>query len=601
MTQEGETLVEAFLIVEQPRQRLVHWSHALAPLDDPAAPPLALVRVYWDPAADQALLNLVYDPSVLGAHRLRHVVELALLAEIGMIQPAELSDGDRRRFLELRLARCTLRVDTQRNVVNTLAELVRQIRDVRSPSGRTALASIHPQSFATRRATPRGDTADPVLLVPSEPVLLVNAKGTRDDLPPHRASRERLLVPHLGSPPPPVVSAAATRDEVQHREDRTVSPHLVSRIHRAQTVEMPTVEVDRYVTESLSSPLPPPPHRGRARSPSEASTDRMIAAVPDPSPTNAMIYARYLRSGRWVPIRVGALSLKGAALMAGALPRMNDHVDVALSFSGHRALVRGNVGKISSVAEAALSGAASFSVNFELDDAARRQLTALLTAARTAKITIKPAPARAALRFPVDWAISLGTSKGVVRSKALDVSREGLFVRPLHALLMGSTVTFSSVLDDGAAPIAGRARVVRHVAEPDACTQGLSAGYGLHILSMGDADRVRWEAFLARVEKRADRRVLVGAAASRFPEIQAELVAAGYNVTGGAEPGALAQLASGDARPVDAVLIDAGWLSASASPAWVESLFSTRNVPCVTLHGDAKRARATIDRLLLVA
>jgi hypothetical protein len=165
----------------------------------------------------------------------------------------------------------------------------------------------------------------------------------------------------------------------------------------------------------------------------------------------------------------------------------------------------------------------------------------------------------------------------------------------------GAVVSFSSVLDDGGAPVAGRARVVRHVTEAEARAAGLQTGYGLQIVEMGAQDRANWLAFLGRVERRADRRVLVGAGAQRLIEIQAELAAAGYAVTGGTDPGALVQLASGEARPVDAALIDAGWLTPQTSPEWVESLFSARNVPCVTLHGDAKRARATVDRLLLVA
>jgi hypothetical protein len=54
-------------------------------------------------------------------------------------------------------------------------------------------------------------------------------------------------------------------------------------------------------------------------------------------------------------------------------------------------------------------------------------------------------------------------------------------------------------------------------------------------------------------------------------------------------------------RPVDAALVDADWLGHGASATWVETLFSARNVPCVTHHGDAKRARAAIDKLLAVA
>jgi hypothetical protein len=60
------------------------------------------------------------------------------------------------------------------------------------------------------------------------------------------------------------------------------------------------------------------------------------------------------------------------------------------------------------------------------------------------------------------------------------------------------------------------------------------------------------------------------------------------------------QLASGDMRPADAVLIDAGWLQNEASATLVESLFSARNVPCVTMNGEVRRARQAIDRLLEV-
>lgn len=582
MQQGGEALVEAFLIVDQPRQRLGHWSHALSPLDDQAAPPLANVCAYWDPTTDQALINLTYDPFALGTDRLHYVVEIALLAELGMIQPAELSRGDRRRFLEERLTRCTLRVENQRNVVGALVELVKKIRELKTPSGRTL-------------AQPRGDTEDPV--------MLVKAKGTRDNIaPPPRA--DAVVLPLRtrteGSPPPTRVTGNVVRNH-----------------HRAPTVEMSPEEIERRASltatpteitssESLRMPI--------ARNDTNLATDRM-PTTPPPIPTRIVsektppptipqpstIYARYLRSGRWVPIRVGALSLKGAALMAGALPRINDHVDVALSFGGHRALVRGNVGKVSSEEEASASGASSFNVSFQLDDASRRQLTALLTAARAAKITIKPAPPRTARRFPVDWQFGLSTSKGVVRSEALDVSRDGMFVHPQHALILGTTVSFSSVLDDGGAPVSGRAKIVRHITEAEARSCGLAAGYGLYITEMGQDDRKRWLAFLDRIERRSERRVLIGASPARLQEIQSDLAAVGYAVTGATDPGALVQLAGGDVRPVDAALIDAGWLTPQTSPEWIESLFAARNVPCVQLQGDTKRARAVIDQLLILA
>jgi hypothetical protein len=313
------------------------------------------------------------------------------------------------------------------------------------------------------------------------------------------------------------------------------------------------------------------------------------------------IYARYLRNGRWMPIRIGSLSLKGAALMAGALPRVDDRVDIALAYGKLRALVRGTVAKVSTTEEVVASGTTAFHVSFELDDASRRQLTVLLTAARAAKVTIKPPQPRSARRYPVEWPVCLGTMRGAVRADALDVSADGMFVKPLHALALDANLTFTAVLDDGLPPVSGRSRVIRNLSEADARTVGLSPGYGLSIVEMAALDRERWCAFLARIEKRATKRVLIGAAPARLAELQGGLVSAGYAATGGSDPGAIAQLASAEARPVDAALIDAGWLAASGSQSWVESLFSARNVPCVTMHGDARRARMAIDRLLSVA
>ena len=548
----------AFLVIDQPRQRLSHWSTALSPLDDPHAPPYVSVIAHYDPLFDQALIALRYDAANLGDHGLAFLVELALLAEVGMIQPAELSEGDRKRFLTERLARCVLTVEDARHVTSALTELVRRIREQRTSKSQAAVlptvadASEAMLPMPKRPAAPRPPSPRP----PSPPPVPAAALA--------RLPRGDTNDPHL------LVKAKGTRNDLGSRVTGSDRMAPVRDVHRADTVEMDAGDIARRAVETL----------------------------PPLAQASSMIYARYLRSGRWVPIRIGALSLKGAALMSGALPRVNDNVDVALSFAGHRALVRGSVGKVSTIEESATSGTSTFSVDFRLDDASRRQLTGLLTAARAAKVTIKPPPARAARRFPVEWPVGLGTSKGVVRAEALDVSKAGLFVRPLHALTMGATVTFSSVLDDGGAPVNGRAKVIRHITDAEARSQGLSAGYGLSITDMGDDARGRWHAFLARIEKRADRRILIGATPARMTELQTCLAAAGYVVTGGTDPGALVQLASAEARPVDAALIDAAWLSPQMSSEWIEALFSARNVPCVTLHGDARRARATIDKLL---
>ncbi len=511
-------IVEAYLIVEQPRQRLSHWTQSLAPLDENHAPPLAGITAYYDPEADQALLGLRYDELALGAEKLSYVVEVALLAEIGMIQPHALSDGDRKRFLNERLARCTYSVADKRTVLGAFTELVRGIREGKHKQTQEIAKPI---GVVPKRTPPKAARALPT---PAQPtVLQVKPKGTRDDL----VQQQKLV--------------KSTRD---------VDP-----------------ETDPY------------------------------------RPTNTLpqgiIYARYLRSGRWVPIRIGALSLKGAALMSGALPRVHDHVDLAFAYGDFRALVRGPVNKVSTVDETSQTGAATFSVQFELDDAGRRQLTTLLTAARAAQVTIKPPPPRSTRRYPVEWPVCLGTMRGAVRADALDISYGGMFVRPAHPLAMDSSLNFSIVLDDGAAPISGRAKVVRHVTEADAQTCGLVSGYGLHITDMNDADLGRWMTFLTRIEKRAEKRVLIGATADRLVELQTALAAIGYAVSGGTDPGALVQLA-GAARPVDAVLLDGDWLAPGTSTSWIESLFSARKVPCVTLHGEPRRGRLAIDKLLAI-
>ena len=682
MTNAHAPLVEAFLIVEQPRQRLSHWTQTLAALDSPHAPALAAIIAFYDPTTDQALLNLRYDEIALGPKQLDFIIEIALLAEVGMIQPHQLSGAERNRFLIDRLSRCTHQVTYQRNVIGALTELVRKVKEQKSAGVTKAVSKTlatplprqpPPIPAAARKPPPeveqtserwgakttperaserrqpspsidgtysdrkpakaivevvserwgtapildgasarwpiaRGDTRDPVLL--EEPVLLVPAKGTRSDLEHvegtadvNRAATDDVATVASGSggrpayaggtrPPPAPLPRASRRDDTNLATPQNA-------LHKAQqpTVEMPV------------APLPPPSFRDpevelldrstarRAWSPSSVSPHLLAAeSRPQPQPPG-IIYARYLRSGKWVAIRVGALNIKGAALMAVAMPRLHDHIDLALSFAGHRALVRAAVTKVSSHGEARTTGASSFTVTFELDDASRRPLTSLLTAARDANVTIKPPPPRSTRRYPVEWPICLGTSRGALKADALDVSTHGMFVRPTSNLTLDAVVNFSITLDDNAPPIAGRARVVRQISDAEAKAAGLTAGYGLHIMDIAEPDRMRWLGFLARIERRAEKRVLIGASPARLLELQTALSAIGYAVTGGTDSAALAELATSEARPVDAALIDGGWIDSNG----VETVFSARNVPCVTLYGDARRARIAIDKLLAVA
>jgi len=640
--------VEAFLLIEQPRQRSSHWAASLASLDSPLAPTPIAVVAYYDPSSDQALLNLQYDQADTGDAGLDFLVQVALLAEVGMVQPAVLSEGERARFLAARLSRCTIRVTNQKSAVGALGELVRMIRAERAPQ-----AALEPPPIPLTKkkvkvpmpARPTLSVAAPKGAPPDDPVF--TAKGTRDNM-------QREAIAALRLPATDMDYDGIPEIDVDDAPDSTpllapdASRNLIPRASRLPTVTMEP-EVIRELTatnaddsDRITAPMAldrlqalakaedvkrmPPPLRPPTENDFAEEDDVKsvtVAAIPnllrktarsfaplqrraqsEPYLTTSqqanIIYARYLRGGRWIPVRVGALSLKGAALLAGALPRVDDRVDVALTFGTHRALVRGLVAKVSTPRESQSSGAATFSVTFKLDEVSKRQLTALLVAARDAKITIKPPPARATRRFPVEWHIALGTTKGAVKAVALDVSTGGMFVRSPFSLELDAVLNFSVVLDDGGAPIAGRCKVVRRITDAEARTCGLAPGFGLEIVDMSEADRMRWLGFLARIERRTEKRVLIGAEPARLAELQAGLASLGYAVCGGTDPGTLVQLANSDTRLADAVLIDAGWLQNEASSTLVESLFSARNVPCVTMHGEVRRARQAIDRLLEV-
>lgn len=603
-------LIEAFLILEQPRQRLSHWTQALAPLDHERAPPLASVDGYYDPTFDQALLGVSYDELALGGEGLAYIVDVALRAQIGMIQPSELSADDRRRILGERLARCTVRVIHQRSVFGALAELVRRVSDEqRAPRlqpaapavtlGRGSFPPVPDRLQPPKPALDRGRL--PRVQIPA---LIKPAGGPAMPKSERRLSRH--VIPRAPSPAPSlpaparaVAAAAAVAAEESRDRMATAEMNPLDAQKLAATHLSPVASVLDEPTRTHVLPGPQAVLEPSAEGSQEMPVSDPYASVVAPLPPGC-IYARYLRSGRWVPVRVGALSLRGAALMAGALPRVRDPVEIALGYADLRAMARGRVHKISTTEEAARRGAASFSVVFDLDDGSRRQLTALLHAARAANVTIKPPPPRGDRRIPIQWPVVLSTPRGALRAEALDASREGLFVRYAEPLTLETRVAFSISLDDGLGPMTARTRVARFIDEAAARSCGVVPGYGLHIIEMSSTDRERWLAFVDRIERRAERRVLVGTTRNRLRELQVRLAAAGYAVATATDPDALVQLASGDERAVDACLIDAGWMPPGRTGTWSEALFPTRTVPCVAVRGDVRRAREALDQVLSI-
>jgi len=337
--------------------------------------------------------------------------------------------------------------------------------------------------------------------------------------------------------------------------------------------------------------------RASTRAPTAPSL-RTLARAPSKPPTD--IDVRFLRGGQWTAARLRALSVKAAYLVTGAPPRLGDSVHVALGFADHGALLRGSVYHVTTADDALTTGSSGFAVRFpSFPSAGRRQLVELLTAAREAGVTIKPPPPRHAVRFPVCWPVQVGLGNESFHADALDVSNGGLFLATGHALDLGAEVSIAVPLEQGE-QVTARARVARQMPPGDAAPRGLRGGTGLELTSMADVDRRLWGAFLDRVRRRTERRVMVGASAARVDELAAALSAAGYSVTAGSDAGMLVRLADLEPRPPDAVVIEVG-LAAQGPDHWLEQVFSAREVPCVTVHGDGWRTRCVVDRLLQVA
>ena len=265
--------------------------------------------------------------------------------------------------------------------------------------------------------------------------------------------------------------------------------------------------------------------------------------------------------------------------MTGALPRVDDHVDVALRTEVIARSCAARSARSRRCARPRTTGAATFSVDFELDEASRRQLTALLTAARAANVTIKPPPPRSTRRFPVEWPVCLGTMRGAMqgrRARRLDRRH----VRAARSSRSRSTrsLNFSVVLDDGGASD----RRTREGRAPDhrgrgGARAGCRRASASTIVDMAETDRdalarVPRADRAARREARADRRV---ARAAR----RAAGGARGCGLRRDRRNGSGQRWCSSratDARPVDAALIDAGWLQNGASASWVENRCSRR-------------------------
>lgn len=540
-----------YLVLDQPRQRLSHWVAALAPLVEPSAPQPLRVDGYYLAGEDRALLGLWFLSGDAEAAGL--VAQVARLAEIPVIDPAQLAEPDRRALLE-KLQSSEVAIEQSASVPEVLADLVRRGRELRA---------LSPARTITDRALAGAQAAGPGV----EPAL-ARSPTPRAPLPPPvaQAARERL-------PSPPDALAQGTAR----------GPLAASRAEVAAASSLLRDDARR----------PTGTRRDLAREPVlETNSDPFALAFEATAPT---LEARVLRGSRWLPAQLSYLSLERLRLASVAVPRVRDRAVVSVSFAEASATLGGEITYVSDELEAQHTGVAAFEIALALDEGQRGKLGALLRRARAAHAQLRPPPPRSSQRFSLTWPVTLSTARGSIRAEVHDVSDGGMFVSPLRDLELSGAVGVSLVLDDLLSTVTGRAQVIRQLGPTEARQRGLRLGYGLALTELAEPARLGWERFVVRVRRRSARRILVCAGAARFEEISASLVGAGYTVCGGPDPGMALRFA--ELEPPDAAVLDGDWAQ-GATPGWLAERLAAAGVRCLTTHGDARRAYGEVDRLL---
>jgi hypothetical protein len=600
-------IYEVFLVLHPVSSRLGELPHALEPLLDGEAP-FQDLDLYHRPRSDAAVIALRYDERGMSGPELRRLEDATRGAGLTFVDPARLTADERRAFFEVRLPQFEVvarGISSARDAAVALANrLGVTTSDGPTPAARRRLGS--PPPLPVERASRLVVTIPPL---PAGKRAGRAARGT--DGPPRP--------PTL--PPPPEPPDAAPRGKAGH--SHTLADRLAlslaeqARLARraAETLLRAGPPAVAHTPTEMAGPDTSPALRpdgavelgvhgldtARLASPRPADRDlpAAYAVVEDVAPP--CLDVRFLRGSDWLPVRARSLSARGAYLVTGAPARLGDTVHVSIGCAGRTALIRGTVYHVTTADDAESTGASGFAIRFpEYACPARTQLVQVLLAARHAGIHLRPPPSRTAVRFPVRWPLQVHTAGGGFRAEALDVSTGGLFIATTRSLDVGAELRFAVPLDLADLPVEGAGRVTRWLSADEAEGRGMHAGCGVQILEMASSDRAAWEAFLGRVRRRSEKRLLVGAAAGRLADLAAGLAAAGYAVTSGSDLALLMRVAELDPCPPDMAVIDADLDQSGAPAGWLEQVFAARQVQCVTVRGDARRARSIVDRLLHV-
>lgn len=589
-------IYEVFLVLHPVSGRFTELTQMLAPMIA-GEPPIADLDLHYRPAADTALFAMHYDERELGGDALRRLHDHARGAGFALVDPAQLGPSERKTFFEARLPQfevCARGLVTIEEVIEVLGNKLGK------PAG---FARATPRDGTPRLDSPRRL----VVTVPPLPSLRHAAPARPATLPPPPSTATPSQGTVLGKVLPRQPLGKARARTVTDRMGMTLAEQARQARRAAEALRgRDELTTDVIVVDNPTEPIPaavPELLTDATLDVHAQQTQKLCGSHPrigtDPiTDAPASLDVRFLRGGDWVAARARALSAKGAYIVTSAPARLGDTVHVSVSCAGRTALVRGTVYHVTTADDALSTGASGFAVRFpEYACPARTHLIQVLLAARNAGITLRPPPTRTAVRFPVRWPVLVSVGGTSFRAEAHDISAGGLFVATPRMIEVGTDVRFTVTLDLAELPVEGRGRVSRSQ-EPDATSRGISEGIGVKIVVMADGDRQRWDAFLGRVRRRTEKKVLIGAGPGRVEELAAGLVGAGYTVTSGSDLGLLMRVAELDPCPPDLAVIDADFDRTSAPAGWIEQVFAARRVQCVTIAGDVRRARTTVDKLL---
>jgi hypothetical protein len=291
---------------------------------------------------------------------------------------------------------------------------------------------------------------------------------------------------------------------------------------------------------------------------------------------------KFRRGSTWHVGRICLLHSDKIVVATNGPPRRGDIVEIELSSDAKRIVVTAQVEDVPPPDDGRVTFRAQFTRPLVVE--------AIIGSGPLMDVDASPPPPRREARYPISWPLVLRT-EGEIVARALDVSISGLFIAANAT--PGRRLAISMPIDDDARGDARLiARVVRALGKSPGHEQPATSGIGVELVDEG-SDHDRFTAFVVRVARRSERRLLVAAAADRLPSLLREQSGLGYVAEGCFEHNTLlARLETG--RPPDLVIVHNSFAGRREALALLEE----RGV--ATLATDGFQFGRAVDRRLAI-